>query len=116
MVDVPGEDDPDASGNPFTAKSPNEPEEFDPDSIGPDPPEPPETPSPDEIDTDSEAAGLFVKLVVVFNVAVLALALGPMLAYFEGMVDLGLRVFLLGLLVGGYGTYRYYQFRTDRNG
>ena len=105
MVDIPGDDDPDASGNVFTAKSKYEPEEFDPDSLGPAPPE------PSEADYQSDVAGLFIKLVVVFNIAVLALALGPMLVYFRGQTDLGIRVFLLGVITFSYGTFEYVKFK-----
>ncbi|MEF8829769.1 MAG: hypothetical protein V5A49_12085 [Haloarcula sp.] len=108
MVDIPGEDDPDGIGNVFTEKSDYEPEEFDPDSLGPSPPK------PTSGDFESDAAGLFVKLVIVFNIALLALSLGPMLAYFEGRVDLGTRVFLVGLIAFGYGTFRYIQFKRER--
>jgi hypothetical protein len=103
-VDIPGDDDPDVSGNVFTEKGKHEPEEFDPDSLGP------PTPTPSEADYQSDVAGLFVKLVVVFNVALLALALGPMLAYFRGQVDLGARIFLVGVVAFSYGTYEYVKF------
>ncbi|MFC7019972.1 MULTISPECIES: DUF7322 domain-containing protein [Haloarcula] len=112
-MDIPGDDDPDVSGNVFTQKSKHEPEEFDPESLGP------PTPTPSGADYQSDVAGLFVKLVVVFNVALLALALGPMLAYFRGQVDLGSRVFLVGVVFFGYGTYEYLQFTrrdTDDTG
>jgi hypothetical protein len=33
-----------------------------------------------------------------------------MLAYFRGQVDLGSRVFLVGLVFFGYGTYEYLKF------
>ena len=109
-MDIPGDDDPDVSGNVFTQKSKHEPEEFDPDSLGP------PTPTPSEADYQSDVAGLFVKLVVVFNVALLALALGPMLAYFRGQVDLGSRVFLVGVVFFGYGTYKYLLFTRRDTG
>jgi hypothetical protein len=103
-VDTPDDDDPDVSGNVFTAKSKYEPEEFDPDSLGP------PTPTPSDADFQSPAGSLFVKLVVVFNVALLALSLGPMLAYFRGQVALGSRIFLVGVVLFTYGTYRYLKF------
>ena len=107
MVDIPGEDDADTGGTIFTEKSPHEPEEFDPDSLGP------SAPTPSESDFQSEAGALFVKLVVVFNVALFALALGPMLWYFRGQASLGGRIFLVGCILFAYGTYRYWQFTRE---
>jgi len=100
-----------ASEGVLSEQSPYEPEEFDPDSLGP---SAPEAPRPPDGTGNSEVTGLFWKLVVVFNVSLLALSLGPMLAYFEGQVDLGIRVFLLGLVTFGYGTFRYVRFRQSR--
>ncbi|WP_276270875.1 DUF7322 domain-containing protein [Haloarcula litorea] len=113
MTDGLDDVDPDEGGGVLSEKSPHEPEEFDPDSLGPDVPE---APSPPSGTPDDAVAGLFWKLVVVFNVALLALALGPMLAFLDGRVDLGVRVFLVGVLAFGYGTYRYVRFRRDRDG
>jgi hypothetical protein len=107
-MDIPGEDDPNESGVVLSEKSEYEPEEFDPESLGPD------VPSPSDGAYDGDATGLFVKLVIVFNVALLALSLGPMLAYFEGQVDLGVRIFLVGVIAFGYGTFRYVQFERER--
>lgn len=108
MLDGPDEG---ASDGVLSEQSPYEPEEFDPDSLGP---SAPEAPRPPDGAGNSEVTGLFWKLVVVFNIALLALSLGPMLAYFEGQVDLGLRVFLVGVVAFGYGTYRYVRFRQER--
>lgn len=107
MIDAPGEDD-EGGESVLSEKSEFEPEEFDPDSLGPD------APTPSSGDYQSDAAGLFVRLVVVFNVALLALSVGPMLAYFEGQVDLGLRIFLAGVVLFGYGTVRYVRFERER--
>lgn len=107
MIDGPGEDD-EGGGSVLSEKSEFEPEEFDPNSLGPG------VPTPTSGDYQSDTAGLFVRLVVVFNVALLALSLGPMLAYFEGQVDLGLRIFLAGVILFGYGTYRYVKFERER--
>lgn len=87
---------------------PDEPEEFDPETLGPDVPSPP---GPGEA-SNAEAIELFVKLVVVFNIAVLALALGPMFVIFRGRTEFGLQLFLLGVLAFAYGTFRYYRFRA----
>ena len=109
MLDGPGED----GSGPLSEKSPHEPDEFDPSSLGP---EVPEAPSPPDGTGDSDVAALFWKLVVVFNVALLALSVGPMLAYFEGQVEFGLQVFLVGVISFAYGTFRYVQFRQGRDG
>lgn len=108
MLDGPDES---ASDGVLSEQSPYEPEEFDPDSLGP---SAPEAPRPPDGTGNSEVTGLFWKLVLVFNVALLALSLGPMLAYFDGQVDLGIRVFLVGLAAFGYGTFRYVRFKKDR--
>lgn len=90
---------------------PDEPDEFDPESLGPDVPSPPDSGSPD----NPEAVELFAKLVVVFNAAVLALAVGPMFIVFQGRWELGLQIFFVGVLIFAYGTYRYYQFRANKD-
>lgn len=83
----------------------------DDESLGPDVPTPP---TPDEADT--EVVGLFWKLVVVFNVAVFGVTVGPMIGFFLGNWDLGLQVFAVGALALAYGLVRYYRFREDRDG
>jgi hypothetical protein len=108
VLDGPDED----GGGALGEKSPYEPEEFDPSSLGPDIPE---APDPPDGATNSEVTSLFWKLVVVFNVALLALSVGPMLAYFEGRVELGLRVTAIGIIAFGYGYLRYRQFVEGRD-
>jgi hypothetical protein len=106
-------DGPDEDGEGvLSEKSPFEPDEFDPSSLGPDVPEAPDPPSGA---ANSDVTALFWKLVVVFNVALLALSVGPMLAYFDGRVDLGIRVTLMGLVAAGYGLFRYRQFTNERD-
>ncbi|WP_254273720.1 DUF7322 domain-containing protein [Haloarcula marina] len=109
----PGSDEPDPDSPPgvLSEKSPYEPDEFDPESLGP---PVPKAPNPPDGGASSEAAGLFWKLVLVFNVALLALSVGPMLAYFRGQVDLGIRVFLVGVVAFAYGTARYVKFERER--
>jgi hypothetical protein len=70
--------------------------------------------APDADDADREVAGLFWALVLVFNVAVAALAIGPMMIAFQGWWDLGLQVTLVGLLAFAYGVFRYNRFREQR--
>jgi len=106
-------DGPDEDGDgPLSEKSPYEPEEFDPSSLGPDVPE---APSPPDGAGNSDVTALFWKLVVVFNVALLALSVGPMLAYFDGRVDLGIRITLIGALAFAYGLFRYIRFEQQRD-
>ncbi len=107
-------------------KSPHEPEEFDPESLGPETPETdapgdgvaPEVPSAPEFDAedlDPEVGALFWKLVLVFNASVFALAVGPMVAYFLGDVRRGGLIFAVGLAGFAYGVVRYYQFQRNRD-
>jgi hypothetical protein len=106
-------DGPDEDGEGVVSeKSPYEPDEFDPSSLGPDVPEAPEPP---EGAANSEVTSLFWKLVVVFNIALLALSVGPMLAYFEGRVDLGIRITLVGAIAFAYGVFRYRRFVNERD-
>ena len=108
MLDGPDEDGEGALGE----KSPHEPDEFDPASLGPGIPEAPEPP---DGAANSEVPSLFWKLVAVFNIALLGLSVGPMLAYFDGRVDLGLRVTLVGAVAFGYGYFRYRRFVKQRD-
>jgi len=106
-------DGPDEDGEGvLSEKSPFEPDEFDPSSLGPDVPE---APSPPEGAANSDVTALFWKLVVVFNVALLALSVGPMIAYFEGDVDLGIRITLVGVIAAAYGYFRYRRFTKRRD-
>lgn len=99
---------------------PDEPDEFDPvNDIGPDAPSAPETPGPDppkpptpdtaESEVDPELFRAFWKLVVIFNLALFALALGPMLIFFRGDWGSGLPVFVIGVSSFVYGYLRYKQ-------
>ena len=106
MLDGPDENE--DGGGVLSEKSPYEPDEFDPSSLGPDIPEPPKG------DGYSDTASLFWQLVIVFNIALLALSIGPMFAYFQGRVQFGLRIFGVGVILFAYGTYRYVKFRRGR--
>lgn len=89
---------------------PDEPEEFDPDSLGPDPPDP--TPRQQDSmaateDVPDELFRAFWASVLLLNVAIAGLSIGAMLIYFRGDYQTG----TLALLVGGvaaFGTARYY--------
>lgn len=86
------------------------PDDADDDVSGVSVPEP-----PDAADADPEIANLFWRLVLVSNVSVAALALGPMLIYFRGWWDLGVQVTALGVLAFAYGAFRYYRFRATQD-
>lgn len=123
MTSDESDDEADASP-PDVPRAPN-PGGPDPDDLGPDAPSVPNTGSedlgpsiptpPEPGDADSEVVGLFWKLVLVFNVAVFGITVGPMFGYFLGDWELGLQVFLVGALAFAYGTFRYYRFRKDRD-
>ena len=93
-------------------KSPHEPEEFDPDSLGPDIPEAPD-PTGQPGDVDSEVQGLFWGLVFVANVALIAASLGVMFAVFRDQWFLGSQLVLAGTILGGYVYYRVRSFQSD---
>lgn len=89
---------------------PGEPEELDPlEEIGPDVPEVevPTVPDPSGNEVPEGLARDFWKLVATFNVALFALALGPMLVVFRGELVNGGAVFLLGAAFFFYGYQRY---------
>jgi hypothetical protein len=96
---------------------PDEPEEFDPDSLGPDVPDP----TPDVEDTltaDAEVSEelfrAFWAAVLFLNVAIAALAVGAMLIYFRGDYARGGPALLVGT-IAALSTARYYWgVRTGR--
>lgn len=75
-------------------------------------PEIPAPPAPGEAE-NPETITLFWRLVVVFNVALFCLAVGPMLVYFQGQWDLGSQLFLVGVVTAAYGLTRYVQHRRS---
>lgn len=108
---------------PNEPSEPGEPEELDPlEDVGPDVPEVeiPTAPDPSQNDVSSDLARDFWKLVATFNLALFALALGPMLVVFRGEFAQGGAVFLLGaaFFVYGYRRYRTVKARhaDDENG
>jgi len=113
------EDDEEADEGVYNDLS-KEPDELEP-SIGPDLPEvdvpevdetDKEMPTPGE-DIDRETYSLFWRLVLVIDVALFAVAVGPMFIYFENDWNVGLPLFLLGLASFGYAVseYRSHQAR-----
>ena len=92
---------------------PDEPEEFDPDSLGPDPPsvDPPTDFSSLE-DVDDEVFENFVGAAVMLNVSLLALSLGVMLIYFRGDWDYGAPSLLIGAVAAVFVARFYWRFKT----
>lgn len=70
-------------------------------------------PDPSEGNLNSDAVKLFVRLVVVFNVALFGVTVGPLFLYFEGDIRTGGTLLVVGLLAGGYGLARYWVFARD---
>lgn len=90
---------------------PDEPEEFDPDSLGPD--------VPDSTDIDAETLesvpeGLFRAFVgsaIMLNVALFGLSLGAMLIYFRGDVEIGGAALAAGGAAAVFAGRYYWQYR-----
>lgn len=92
---------------------PDEPEEFDPDSIGPRV-DIPEAPSLDG-DVDSEVPETFWATVLLVNFGLFAASLGAMIVAFQGRLQLGGFVFLLGTLGLAFSYRRYRNYRRSRD-
>lgn len=67
---------------------------------------------PDGTDAPRALRRAFWGLVAVFNVAIFAIALGALLIAFRGQWDLGGSLLASGLVVFGYGVYRYRRYRA----
>jgi len=69
----------------------------------------------DVSDVDSDTFRAFVVAVIYANAAVLLVALGPMVWYFEGWSRIGPILFVAGLLAGvrTYQTYRAWERSRD---
>ncbi|WP_135661503.1 DUF7322 domain-containing protein [Halorhabdus rudnickae] len=72
-------------------------------------------PKPSEGEIDSETVDLFWQLVLVFNVALFGVTVGPMVLYFLGDVRIGGGLLAVGIVAGGYGLVRYRQFVRTRS-
>jgi hypothetical protein len=89
---------------------PDEPEEFDPESLGPETPDSSPTLSESlgaSADVPEELFRAFWAAVLLLNVALAALSIGAMLLYFRGDYGTGVPVLLVGV-VAGLATIRYY--------
>ena len=104
--------------DPFGESGPDEPDEFDPDSLGPETPD--VEPDLEEsfeaaAEVDDELFRAFWGAAVFLNVAVAALALGAMLIYFRGDWEAGGAALLVGA-VAAFFTARYYLGYTRDDG
>jgi hypothetical protein len=97
------------AGNDEANPWPDEPDEFDPGSLGPDVPEAPTL--DDDADADDETVQAFWSAVLLANAGVFAVSVGPMLAYFQGRVALGVAMFVVGAVALGR-TYYIYRWQT----
>jgi len=96
-------DGPDEDGSgPLSEKSPYEPEEFDPSSLGPDVPEAPSAP---DGAADTEVAALFWKLVLLYKLSIIGGTLGVLLLVFDQGPDVGLELVVGGVVLFGYSLY-----------
>lgn len=88
----------------------NEPDEFDPDSLGPqvDIPEPPDF---SEADVSTDLYRTFWIVVVMAKIGLLATSLGGMIIIFQGRLQFGGSILAVGVLalIVGYRRYRNYQ-------
>lgn len=96
--------------DPFGESGPDEPDEFDPDSVGPDVPDvEPDLEESfanlDEVDDDLFRA--FWGAAIFLNVAIAALAIGLMLVYFRGDWRNGGGALLVGTVAAAFAA-RYY--------
>ena len=96
---------------------PDEPEEFDPHSLGPGIPEAPSLsdPASGDVELSADLVKAFWAAVLFTNVGLLGVALGPMLVFFEGRTDVGGAAFLIGVLALVF-AYRRYRGYVDRDG
>lgn len=91
---------------------PAEPDEFDPDSLGPQV-DIPEAPDPSQGDVPAELFRAFWATVVMVNIGLFGTSLGLMFIAFRGQYRLGGGTFAIGVLalLFAYRHYRNYQNR-----
>lgn len=95
---------------------PDEPEEFDPDSLAPSvtPPEAPDAPEFSGEDVDDDVFRAFWSTVIMANVALFGVSVGAMVVFFLGDLRVGGTAIVVGVLAALFG-YRYYAaFQRDR--
>lgn len=101
---------------------PDEPDEETPEDRWGDPerdlpraPEAPTVPDPSGNDVPPDVAAAFWGAVVLVNVGLFAVALGPMLIFFRGQWEWGGGLFTVGALALAHAYQRYRRFRTERD-
>lgn len=107
--------------DPFGESGPDEPEEFDPDSLGPDVPEAPDVEpdledSFDVGDVDDALVTAFWGAAFFLNVAVAALSVGAMLVYFRGDWTNGGVAILLGTVAAVFAARYYVGYTRSDDG
>lgn len=97
---------------------PDEPDEFDPERNLPGNLEIPETPQPEvpEENLSGEVPRVFWASVILVNVALLTLSLGPMLIVFRGQWILGLSLVAVGVVALARTYQLYRKFEATRDG
>lgn len=101
-----GDDEPEPDGRQFDAVTRFE-EPDDPD-LGPPVPE-----APNAEDAPTGVRVRFWALAVVFNLAVLGVGVGLVLIVFDGNLEFGGQLLVAGLLLFGYGLYRYRNAKRE---
>ena len=101
--------------DPFGESGPDEPEEFDPDSVGPDVPEAPDVEpdleeSVDLENVDDDLMTAFWGAAVFLNVAVAALSIGAMLVYFRGDWTNGGGALVVGAIAAVFAARYYFGY------
>ena len=105
--------------DPFGESGPDEPDEFDPDSLGPDPPD--VEPDLEEsfeaaADVDDDLFRAFWGAAVFLNVAIAALAIGLMLVYFRGDWRNGGGALLVGAVAAVFAARYYFGYTRSDGG
>jgi hypothetical protein len=88
------------------------PKEPDPPDLGPDPPA---VEAPNPSGGSPAVRRLFWTLVVVLDVAILAIALGIMFVGFERRWTLGGQLVLAGVVLLAYAWYKYHRYRRSQD-
>ena len=105
--------------DPFGESGPDEPEEFDPDSLGPERPD--VEPDLEESvaaldDVDDELFRAFWGAAVFLNVAVAALSIGLMLVYFRGDWTTGGGALVVGVVAAAFTARFYFGYTRGDDG
>ncbi|MFC4358788.1 hypothetical protein ACFO0N_12625 [Halobium salinum] len=101
--------------------APDEPDEWsaekrwgDPERDLPKVPEAPSTRDTSENEVSADVAATFWGVVFIVNIGLFAVALGPMLVFFNGQWEWGGGLFAFGVLALGHAYSRYRTFKRDQ--